>query len=442
MKVYLESLGCARNQVDSEEMLARLNDAGCQVTADPAAADAIVVNTCSFIESAADESIETILAMAAYKQTGNCRKLVVTGCLPERYREATARELPEVDAFLGTGAFDRIVDALTAEAPAGHCLLPDPDSIRTDGSLERSSSVPHAAYLKIAEGCSRSCTYCIIPKLRGRQKSRPREVLLAEARHLAAAGVRELTLVAQDSTAYGCDLEPPLSLADLLDELATALPEVWIRVLYGHPLSLRDEVLAVVVGRDNICPYFDIPIQHSSSALLRSMGRGHDRDTLVQLFEKIRAQVPEAVLRTTVIVGFPGETEADFEDLLAFAEAVRFDHLGVFTYSDADDLPSHQLPDPVPEDIARERRDRLMALQMEISEENLARFHGRSGPVLVEEEEEPGLWVGRSMAQAPEVDGVTYIRAVDPHVAPPLGRVVKVKIVDTLEYDLIGELDE
>lgn len=442
MKVYLESLGCARNQVDSEEMLARLRDVGWEVTPEPAEAVAIVVNTCSFIESAADESIETILTLAEFKKRGSCRKLVVTGCLPERYREATADELPEVDTFLGTGAFDKIVEALTTDYSAGHCLLPDPDSIQAGDGLGRSSSVPQAAYLKIAEGCSRSCTYCVIPRLRGRQKSRPPGVILAEARHLAAAGARELTLVAQESSAYGTDLTPALQLADLLDDLAKALPEVWIRILYGHPLSMRDEVLAVVAKRANICSYFDIPIQHSSSAVLRRMGRGHDREALIQLFEKIRAQVPEVVLRTTVIVGFPGETEDDFEDLLDFAETVRFDHLGVFTYSDADDLPSHHLADPVPEDLAQERHDRLMALQMEISAGNLERLGGQSLRVLVEEEEEPGLWVGRSMAQAPEVDGVTYIRGVDPEVAPPLGRFVTVRIVDTLEYDLIGELDE
>jgi ribosomal protein S12 methylthiotransferase len=440
MKVYLESLGCARNQVDSEEMLARLNAHGWTIATEPEAADAIVVNTCSFIESAADESIETILALAAYKTAGRCRKLVVTGCLPERYREATAEELPEVDAFLGTGAFDQIVSVLDMDLPAGHCLLPDPDTLDLGVGPARTSSVPHAAYLKIAEGCSRSCTYCVIPRLRGRQKSRPREALLQEARHLAAAGAQELTLVAQDSTAYGTDLKAPCGLADLLADLAAALPQTWIRVLYGHPLSMGEAVLAAVVRWDNICPYFDIPIQHSSSGVLKRMGRGHDRETLERLFTKIRREVPGAVLRTTVIVGFPGETEADFEDLLAFVEAVRFDHLGVFTYSDAEDLPSHQLPDPVPEAVARERHDRLMALQQEISSRNLARLDGHMLQVLVEEEEEPGLWVGRSMAQAPEVDGVTYIRA-EGEATAPLGHFVKVRIVDTLEYDLIGELD-
>jgi ribosomal protein S12 methylthiotransferase len=440
MKVYLESLGCARNQVDSEEMLARLSAQGWEATTKPAAADAIVVNTCCFIESAAEESVEAILALAELKTNGRCRKLVVTGCLPERYREATAGELPEVDAFLGTGAFDQIVSVLNADLPAGHCLLPDPDTLRAGSGPLRTSSVPHAAYLKIAEGCSRNCTYCIIPRLRGRQKSRPREVLLREARHLAAAGAKELTLVAQDATAYGTDFEPPEQLADLLSDLATALPETWIRVLYGHPLSIKAEVLAEVAQRDNICPYFDIPIQHSSSAVLRRMGRGHDRETLVRLFAKIRQAVAGAVLRTTAIVGFPGETEADFKDLLDFVEAVRFDHLGVFTYSDAEDLPSHHLPDPVPEAVARERYERLMALQQEISSRNLARFDGRVLKVLVEEQEEPGLWVGRSMAQAPEVDGVTYIRT-DGETPAPLGAFVKVRIVDTLEYDLIGELD-
>jgi ribosomal protein S12 methylthiotransferase len=264
--------------------------------------------------------------------------------------------------------------------------------------------------------------------------------LLAEARHLAAAGAQELTLVAQDSTAYGNDLKPPWGLADLLADLSTALPEVWIRLLYGHPLSLRDEVLAVVAERDNICPYFDIPIQHSSSAVLARMGRGHDRASLNRLFDKIRREVPEAVLRTTVIVGFPGETDSDFEDLMAFVSAARFDHLGVFTYSDAEDLPSHHLSHHVSEAVARERHDRLMARQREISEGNLERFNGRRLQVLVEEAEEAGLWVGRSMAQAPEVDGVTYIRS-DPHAAAPIGRFVTVRIEDTLEYDLIGALD-
>jgi ribosomal protein S12 methylthiotransferase len=442
MKLYLESLGCARNQVDSEEMLARLGEAGWEVTPEPEAADAIVVNTCSFIESAADESIAAILSLAAHKTSGRCRKLVVTGCLPERYREATASELPEVDLFLGTGAFDQIVSALEGELTTGRCLLPDPDTLTTTAapSQPRTSSVPHAAYLKIAEGCSRSCTYCIIPRLRGRQKSRSRQALLAEAQHLVAAGARELTLVAQDSTAYGTDLKPPCGLADLLSDLAAALPEVWIRVLYGHPLSIYDEVLAVVAAMDNICPYFDIPIQHSSSAVLRRMGRGHDRQLLVDLFDKIRLRVPQAVLRTTVIVGFPGETEADFEDLMAFVGAVRFDHLGVFTYSDAEDLPSHCLADPVPEAVALARHDRLMARQREISERNLERFDNQQVPVLIEEEEEPGLWVGRTMAQAPEVDGVTYIR-VDPGREAPVGSIVQARIVDTLEYDIIGELD-
>jgi ribosomal protein S12 methylthiotransferase len=253
--------------------------------------------------------------------------------------------------------------------------------------------------------------------------------------------VQELTLVAQDSTAYGTDLKAPCGLADLLADLAAALPQTWIRVLYGHPLSMGDAVLAAVARWDNICPYFDIPIQHSSSAVLRRMGRGHDRQALEHLFANIRRQVPGAVLRTTVIVGFPGETEADFKDLLAFVETVRFDHLGVFTYSDAEDLPSHQLPDPVPEAVARERHDRLMGLQQEISRRNLARLDGRVLKVLVEEEEEPGLWVGRSMAQAPEVDGVTYIRA-EGEAAAPIGRFVNVRIVDTLEYDLIGALDD
>lgn len=435
-KVYLVSLGCARNQVDSEAMLERLAQAGWVMTPEPDQAHAIVVNTCSFIESAAEESIDTILTLARFKETGRCRRLVVAGCLPERYREAIAESLPEVDAFIGTGAFGDIVSAVEQNIGASKCLLPDPDRLAPYGKgfLRRLGLGP-SAYLKIAEGCSRNCTYCIIPKLRGRQKSRPPKDVVDEALTLAAAGVRELVLVAQDTTGYGRDRTPPTGLAPLLQELAVSVPDTWIRLLYGHPESIDAETVAAVAAHDNICAYFDIPVQHASDAVLRRMGRHYRRDDLLRLFDQIRGTVSGAVLRTTVIVGFPGETRADFEALMAFAEAVRFDHLGCFMYSDADDLPSHRLDGHVSPKTARRRHHRLMTLQARISLENNRQYLGQCLEVLVDETVEPGLVAGRTRFQAPEVDGVTYVRTDQGAVG---GR-IRARIIDAVEYDLFGE---
>ena len=436
MNIHLVSLGCARNQVDSEGMLGRLTQAGWRISEAPDDADVIVVNTCSFIESAADESIDTILALARYKTEGVCRALIVAGCLPERYGEAIGRELPEVDLFLGTGAFDRIVAAASGALAKERCILPDPDAIvLSDPDAPRVQTLPHSAYLKIAEGCSRTCTYCIIPRLRGRQKSRPAGEIVAEARRLIAAGTRELILVAQDSTAYGRELEGGPGLADLLGRLSEIDGGIWIRVLYGHPESISDDILRTMALRPNICPYFDLPIQHASDRVLRRMGRRHTQSDLFRLFDRIREIAPGASLRTTAIVGFPGETDRDFKTLLSFVEAVRFDHLGVFPYSDAEDLPSHRLDGHVSAAVARKRHDRLMARQRDISTEKNARYLGRTLDVLVEESPEAGLFLGRTAFQAPEVDGLVYIRAPD----LPIGRFAPVTITDTLEYDLVGE---
>ncbi len=342
-KVYLESLGCARNQVDSETMVARLRADGWDVSDGPDEAEAIVVNTCSFIESAADESIDTILELARYKSIGRCKRLIVTGCLPERYRNDAATALPEVDLFLGTGAYDQVVAAVRGALEKGTCLLPDPDTIDIHTAPSRKPFSGHTAYLKIAEGCSRGCTFCIIPKLRGKQKSRPLEDIVDEASGLIAAGVKELTLVAQETTAYGSDLKNGPNLAKLMSSLADLDPSVWIRFLYGHPQSMTSDVIAAVANHSNICPYFDIPIQHAGDALLKRMGRHYGGEDLVRLFNDIRLQLPGAALRTTVLVGFPGETEADVDQLVEVMTRVQFDHLGVFLYSDAEDLPSHSL---------------------------------------------------------------------------------------------------
>jgi ribosomal protein S12 methylthiotransferase len=423
-------------------MLARLMEAGGQVSSDPADADIIVVNTCCFIESATDEAIDTILALAAYKKKGRCRRLIVTGCLPERFREETAAALPEVDIFLGTGAFERIVDAVQDGLNQGTCLLPDPDNIHSDQPLPRKPFCPHSAYLKIAEGCSRHCTYCIIPKLRGRMKSRPLESLISEAKDLIGRGVKELTLVAQESTAFGTDLKPATDLPRLLQRLAEIDPAVWIRFLYGHPESLTQAVARTVADHPNLCAYFDVPIQHAADNILRRMGRRYTRADLLCLFETLRGILPDAALRTTVLVGFPGETKRDFKALVDFVEQVGFDHLGVFAYSDAEDLPAHHLAGHVPPEAAQERLEELMACQQSISARKLQKRLGHVVEVLVEALDDEGQWVARCQRQAPEVDGTVLIPADLAKRRLVCGRFEKVRIIKTLEYDMVGELVE
>ena len=436
MNIYIVSLGCARNLVDSEVMSGKLKNAGHALIQDPEEADAIIVNTCSFIEAAAEESIDAILGLAIHKKEGGCRRLIVTGCLPQRYGNDIVAALPEVDLFLGTGAYDRILDAIGNVPVESACLLPDPDTITVNGAdTPREITTGPAAYLKIAEGCSRHCTYCIIPRLRGRQKSRSVGDIVAEAEKLAAAGIRELTLVAQDTTAYGQDLAGNVDLSALLKQLSGISEDIWIRLLYGHPESITDAMIETVAAHANICPYFDLPVQHASSAVLKRMGRHYDTDGLYKLFEKIRNMIPEAALRTTLITGFPGESDTDFRQLLSFVGDIRFDHLGVFVYSDADDLPSHRLPDPVAPAVARRRRDRLMKMQKKISaQKNLAHLE-RIYPVLVESSPEPGVYLGRTRFQAPEVDGLTILHAKH---QLGIGSIVSARITDALEYDLMA----
>jgi len=440
MKFHLVSLGCARNQVDSEVMLGRLTRRGWQTTQDPEQARVIIVNTCSFIESAANESIDTILALAENKKTGRCQRLVVVGCLPERYREEIAETLPEVDCFLGTGAFDQIEKVVAEAAPTGGCLLPDPNCRMLEaGEAPRLVTDPHSAYVKIAEGCNSGCTYCIIPKLRGRHRSRPVADIVAEARHLIDGGVRELVLVAQDTMHYGHDLTPKTDLARLLGNLAELSDEVWIRFLYGHPEHFDASLIQTVSEHETLCPYFDIPIQHAADRILKKMGRRYDRDRLLEIFGHIRSHLPGAALRTSVIVGFPGETEEDFTELLGFMEQVQFDHLGVFTYSDSEDLPSHRLPDPVPVNIARKRMNRAMALQKKISGRRNRRYRDKILQVLVEQQLEDNLFSARTALQAPEVDGLTFVTTRPESPRIQVGSFARVKVIDTLEYDLMAE---
>jgi ribosomal protein S12 methylthiotransferase len=387
------------------------------------------------------------LELAEYKKEGTCTRLVVTGCLPERYREDIVTSLPEVDVFLGTGAFDQIVSAVQDPKFTHQCVLPDPDLIslqneRSPGDLSQS----HLAYLKIAEGCSKACTYCIIPKLRGKQHSRPPEDIISEARRLVAGGAKELVLVAQDTTAYGRDLAEPVDLGQLMESLAsiksgegqdTGGP--WFRVLYGHPESIEDSFIKTVASFHNVCSYFDIPIQHASSGVLKRMGRRYTHRSLLRLFDRIRTHVSDAVLRTTVILGFPGETDKDFEELMEFAEKVKFDHLGVFIYSDSDDLSSHHLSDHVSKDVARERYHQLMSTQSGISSENNQKYIGKIVKVLVEESLENHLFAGRTHFQAPEVDGISYINTRPLPFDLKIGCFTDMRVTDAMEYDLMGE---
>lgn len=442
--VHLVSLGCARNLVDSELMLGQLAGKGHGITGDPDQADVIIVNTCSFIGPAVDESIDTILELAQYKTSGNCRRLIVTGCLPERFREKIAESIPEVDFFLGTGAYRKIVDAVEKEPgeTLSSCILPNPESAPLQNRYDlRVRSSAYTAYIKIAEGCNKKCTFCMIPKLRGGLRSRPDSDIVAEALLLKESGIKEITLIAQDTTCYGIDLAPAKRLDLLLEDLANVSGGIWLRMLYGHPESIEDRIIKTVATHSNICSYFDIPIQHASNRVLKRMGRRYTSDYLKRLFSKIRSHVPDASIRTTAIVGFPGETAEDFQTLLEFIEEMRFDHLGVFTYSDTDELVSHRLPDHVDHGEAKERYDRLMSCQAGISFENNKKYISGTYSVLVEEGPVNGNYIGRTSFQAPEVDGVTFIQSDGPGGESgeiEKGSFVMVKITDAFEYDLTG----
>jgi ribosomal protein S12 methylthiotransferase len=434
-KVYLNSLGCVRNLVDSEIMLGDLKAGGFGLTQDAAEADIIVVNTCGFIGSAIDESINTILSLAEYKKSGKCKRLIVAGCLPERFGGDIAASLPEVDAFLGTGAYNEIRAAVQGKNPMGACLLPTPESHPLQhAQTRRIPSTTGLAYLKIAEGCDRHCTYCIIPKLRGRLRSRPVDDIAAEARTLIDAGFKEIVIIGQDTYSYGTDLKPKGSLSALLERIALLSDQIRLRLLYGSPDMADDALIRTVAEFDPICSYFDIPVQHASPSVLKKMGRPYSTSDLVRLFDKIRAIIPDAAIRTTLLVGFPGETDKDFKLLLDFMQKVRFDHAGVFTYSDADDLASHGLKNHVPEKIARQRYEELMALQMGVSLDHNRDRVGKTYEVLIEQQMESGIYTGRTYFQAPEVDGVTYVESA----GLAIGDFTSVQITDAYEYDLKG----
>ncbi len=439
MNVHFISLGCPRNLVDTEMMLGRLLEEGHAISSDASHADCIVVNTCAFIRPAVDESIDIILEMTRWKKEVDGRQLVVTGCLPQRYGMDLADSLPEVDAFLGTGAFHLIGKTIANPlSGARMCLPPLQNGPGTYTGMARLQiTPPHMAYIKIAEGCSNHCTYCIIPKLRGRQRSRPIEEILSEANTLVKAGTKELVLIAQNTAAYGQDMDGDNDLAELLRRLARIPKLIWIRVLYGHPDYINNPLIEAVATLENVCPYFDIPIQHASERILKRMGRSHDISYILELFKRIRYKVPGAVIRTSLMTGFPGETESDFTQLIDLIEKVKFDHLGVFIYSDGKDLPSSKLKSHLDYQVKQKRFEHLMKRQAGISRENNRKYIGTTLSVLVDKaaEGKDGMMIGRTAFQAPEIDGIVYINGT----AEP-GSLVTVQITEAHEYDLAGDI--
>jgi ribosomal protein S12 methylthiotransferase len=439
-KVSLVSLGCPKNLVDAEVMLGYLSRAGYAVTTDETQADIIIVNTCSFIKEAKQESIDTILDLADRKHDGHCKLLIVTGCLPQRYQEELATELPEVDIFVGTGDYPRIVEIIAEKRTSSDqlCYTGDPNFVYND-ELPRLQSSPHyTAYLKIAEGCSNRCAYCVIPMLRGDHRSRPLESLLIEARQLVEGGVKELNLIAQDITAYGRDLPDTPNLELLIKELAKLEGLRWIRLLYAYPDGVTDSLIELIKTEPKVCKYLDLPIQHISDPILKRMLRRSGEEEIRTLIAKLRSEIPDIAIRTSLIVGFPGETPEDFKKLLQFVEETRFDRLGVFCYSREEGTPAAEMPDQVSERIKRERHKKLMRTQARVSFKHNRTLVDSEEEVLVEgySEETELLLKGRSSRQAPDVDGLVYITAGNANV----GDIVRLKITDSSDYDLIGEI--
>ena len=444
-RVYMHTLGCPKNRVDSEVMLGTLAEAGYRLVQDPAKAEIIVVNTCGFIESAKEESVDAILELAAMKGEGSCKKLVVTGCLVQRHADELARELPEVDHFLGTGAYPDIA-RVVSDAQAKRLVVPDPDFVHSAATPRVNSLPSHTAYLKIAEGCDNACAFCIIPKLRGAQRSRPIDDLLAEAAALAAQGTVELSLVAQDLTAYGYDLPGKIRLHHLLPELAKVDGIRWLRLHYAYPRDVPEALVEVIAREPKIVKYLDMPLQHASDRLLRTMKRGRDAAFLRELLARLRARVPGIALRTSLIVGLPGETEEDFQGLLDFVREQRFERLGVFEYSREEGTPAAEMEGQLPEAVKRERFQAVMEAQRDIAAAHQRSFVGRRIEVLVEgaSSESEHLLAGRNAQQAPEIDGVTYINEIaiegEPDAAVYPGEIVTVEVSDAADYDLVGRV--
>jgi ribosomal protein S12 methylthiotransferase len=439
-KVSMVSLGCPKNLVDAEVMLGFLDREGYEITTDEKDADIIIVNTCSFIKEAKQESIDAILDLADRKHDGSCSLLIVTGCLPQRYQEELCRELPEVDIFIGTGDYPRIAEIIDEKSrvPGQIRYTGDPNFIFDEDSPRLKSTPVYTAYLKIAEGCSNRCSYCVIPALRGEFRSRPMDALLAEAHRLVSGGAREINLIAQDITRYGHDLESGTTLEDLIRALAAIDGLKWIRLLYAYPDGISDGLIQLIKEEKKVCKYLDVPLQHISDPVLSRMNRRSSSDQIRELLSKLRTEIPGVALRTSLIVGFPGETEEDFKQLVSFVEESGFDRLGVFCYSREEGTPAADMAEQVSERHKRERYKKVMKAQGRLSFKLNRKLVGTIEEVLVEgySEETELLLKGRSSRQAPDIDGQVYITSGNANV----GDIVRLRVTDSSDYDLIGEI--
>ena len=441
MKILFISLGCDKNLVDTEVMLGMLASRGYEMTNDEQEADIIVINTCCFIHDAKEESIQNILEMAEYKKNGSAKALIVTGCMAERYRQEILDEIPEVDEVLGTTAYDRILDAVDAALAGQHeVMTADLDALPLPETKRLVTTGGHFAYLKIAEGCDKHCTYCIIPKIRGNFRSVPMERLLKEAQDLAEQGVKELILVAQETTLYGKDLYGEKSLPKLLRELCKISGIRWIRILYCYPEEITDELIQVMKEEPKICHYLDLPIQHANDTILKRMGRRTSKQELIDIVQKLRKEIPDIALRTTLITGFPGETQEDHEQMMEFVDSMEFDRLGVFTYSPEEGTPAAEMDNQIDEEVKEQWRDEVMELQQEVSLDKSADMVGKTIEVMIEGKiSDDEAYVGRSYKDAPNVDGFVFVNTTANLMS---GAIVRVEITGAMEYDLIGSLVE
>lgn len=439
MNILFISLGCDKNLSDSEEMLGLLTERGHNIVNSEEEADAIVINTCCFIHDAKEESVETILEMAEYKKAGSLKALIVTGCMAQRYKEEIIQEIPEVDAVLGTTSYGDIVKALD-EVLKGKSFqeFRDINELPAVSASRVLTTGGHFGYLKIAEGCDKHCTYCIIPSLRGRFRSIPEERLIQQAEYMASQGVKELILVAQETTVYGTDIYGKKTLHLLLKKLCGIKGIRWIRVLYCYPEEIYDELIQVMKEEKKICHYLDLPIQHASDRILKRMGRRTSKEQLVEIIGKLRREIPDIILRTTLITGFPGETEEDHQELMEFVDEMEFDRLGVFTYSAEEGTPAASMDGQIPEELKEARRDELMELQQEISLEKGNERIGQELLVMIEGKVSgESAYIGRTYGDAPNVDGYLFVQTGELLMT---GDFTKVRVTGAMEYDLIGEL--
>lgn len=445
MNVLFISLGCDKNLVDTEVMLGILAAKGHQMIDDETQADIIVVNTCCFIHDAKEESIQNILEMAELKKSGRLKALIVTGCLAQRYQEEILTEIPEVDAVLGTTSYEeigKVIDGILSDSPMergdAKMTMKDIDYLPKVDTKRLVTTGGHFAYLKIAEGCDKHCTYCVIPKIRGNFRSVPMEQLIKEAVQLAEEGVKELILVAQETTLYGQDIYGEKKLPELLKQLCEISGLRWIRILYCYPEEITEELIQVIKTEPKICHYLDLPIQHADDEILKRMGRRTSRQQLVDIISRLREVIPDITLRTTLITGFPGETEEQHEELMAFVDEMEFDRLGVFTYSPEDDTPAAVMPDQIPEEVKEARQAELMELQQDIVFEQAEEMIGRELLVMIEGKvADENAYVGRTYRDAPNVDGLIFVNTEEELMS---GDFARVRVTGAMEYDLIGEL--